>query len=142
MKNTITASIEFDLKGKHYAPKAIIDLDHLIVNQQNNKNKLVSTYPQIAKENGIDFYSYEFEIMLEEPIQFSEATGIATDYLRDGQFFIEDFEKAWQEEKMLEYIQPIAKQYLAIDNLAEHPDLKKALTASFLEGQNKSPASD
>jgi hypothetical protein len=142
MKNKIVASVEFYFKGERYSPKTTIDLDRLMKSQNNSQDTLALIHPMLAKENGIDLYSYEFEIMLGEPIQFSEATGIATDHLRDGQFFIADFEKDWQEEKILEYIQPIAKQHLAIDDLTEHPDLKKALTASFIEGQNKSSASD
>ena len=140
MKNKIVASVSFHFKGKLYSPKATIDLDHLMTTQHGSSDKLSSIHPLLAKKNDIDLYSYEYEIMLEESIQFSEATGIATDYLRDGQFLIEDFEKAWREEKALEYIQPIAKKYLAIDDLTEHPDLKKALTASFIEGQDKNSA--
>ena len=140
--NKIVASVSFHFKGKLFSPRATIDLDNLMATQYRSNDKLSSIHPLLAKINGIDLYSYEYEIMLEEPIQFSEATGIATDFLRDGQFFIEEFEKAWQGKKILEYIQPIAKQHLAIDNLTEHPDLEKALTACFLEGQNKSSASD
>jgi hypothetical protein len=100
MKNKIVASVEFYFKGERYSPKTTIDLDLLMKSQNNSQDALALMHPMLAKENGIDLYSYEFEIMLEEPIQFSEATGIATDYLRDGQFFIEDFKKAWQEEKV------------------------------------------
>ncbi len=140
--NKIVASVSFHFKGKLYSPEATIDLDHLMTTQHGGSDKLSSIHPLLAKKNGIDLYSYEYEIMLEEPVQFSEATGIATEHLCDGQFFIDDFEKAWREEKICGYIQPIAKQYLAIDNLTEHPDLEKALTACFLEGQNKSFPSD
>lgn len=138
MKNKIVASVEFYFKGELYSPKTTIDLDRLMMNQKNGLDILASIHPMLAKENGIDLYSYEFEIMLEETILFSEATGIATDYLRDGQFFIEDFKKAWQEEKVLEYIQPIAKQYLGIDNLSQHDDLKAALTEAYVLGKSQS----
>lgn len=142
MKNEIVASVKFYFKGELYAPKATINLDHLMMNQKNDFNILASIHPMLAKENNIDTYSYQFEVMLEETIRFSSATGIAEDYLRDGQFFLDDFKKAWNEEMILEYIKPIAKQYLAIDDLSQHPELKTALTASFLEGQNKNPSSD
>lgn len=137
-ENKIVASIEFYFKGERYTPRATIDLDKLMATLQDSHNKLAPIYPLLAKENGIDLYSYEFEIMLEEPIRFSEATGIATDYLRDGQFFVEDFEKVWREEKILEYIQPIAKQHLAIDDLSQHADLKAALTEAYVLGKSKS----
>ena len=136
-ENKIVASIEFYFKGERYTPRATIYLDKLMATLQNSHNKLAPIYPLLAKENGIDLYSYEFEIMLEEPIRFSEATGIATDYLRDGQFFIDDFEKAWHELIILKHIQSIAKQHLAIDDLVKSPDLKNALVEAFLAGKKE-----
>ncbi len=138
MKNEIVASVEFYFKGERYSPKATINLDRLMKNQKNDLDILASIHPLLAKENGIDTYSYQFEIMLAETIQFSDATGIAKKYCLDGHFSMAEFEKVWHEENILEQIKPIAKLHLAIDDLSQHPKLKTALMAAFLKGKENS----
>ena len=140
--NKIVANIEFYFKGECYTSEAIIDLDHLMETSQENHDRLASIYLRLAREGNIDTYSYQYEVMLEETIRFSQATGIATDYCKDGVFSMDDFENAWHDNTILNHIQTIAKQYLAIDDLTKNPDLKNALMEAFLAGKHegKKPA--
>ncbi len=139
--NKIVASIEFYFKGEHYTAETIIDLDHLMETSQENHDRLASIYSRLAKEGNIDTYSYEYEVMQEETIRFSQATGVAANYCENGVFSMDDFENAWHDNIALNHIQSIAKQYLAIDDLSQHTDLKTALTEAYLLGKGKSDKS-
>ena len=137
MRNKIIASVEFYFKGEQHTPEVTIDLDILMANHQSSHDRWMSIYHLLARENGIDTYSYQFEIMQVEKIQFRDATGISAEYLRGGQFFIAEFENAWQERNILENIQLIAKQHLAINDLSHHPELKAALFEAYKLGTNQ-----
>jgi len=137
-KNIIVASIEFYFKGKRYTAETIIDLDYLLETSRENHDRLALIYSRLAKEGNIDTYSYEYEVMQEETIQFSQATGVAANYCENGVFSMGDFEKAWHENIALNHIKSIAKQHLAIDDLSQHTDLKTALTEAYLLGKSKS----
>lgn len=137
MKNQIDASIEFYYKGERYSPTVTIDLDQFMATHQENHDHLTPIYSLLASKNNIDTYSYQYEIMLAGTIQFSNATGIATDYLCDGVFDIAGIETALHEQIIIKQLQPIAKQYLSIDDLAQHPDLKAALMAAYMLKKNK-----
>ena len=108
--------------------------------QQEDHDRLASIYSNLAREGGIDTYSYQYEMMLGEKIKFNKATGIATKYCQNGVFSMEDFENAWHDNTALNHIQAIAKQHLAIDDLSQHPELKTALMAAFLKGNNSPPS--
>jgi len=136
--NKIVASVEFYFKGECYKPETTIDLDQLMETSQESHDRLTSIYSKLAREGNIDTYSYQYEVMLAETIRYSQATGIATDYCQDGIFSMDDFGKAWHENMILNHIQTIAKQHMAIDDLSQHSKLKKALMAAFLKGQKNS----
>ena len=138
MKNEIVASVEFYFKGECYSPEIIIDLDQLMKSSQEDHDRLALIYVKLAKEGNIDTYSYQYEMMLGETIKFDKATGIATDYCQDGVFSMDDFEKAWHNNTILNHIQTIAKQHMAIDDLSQHTGLKTALTEAYNLGKNKS----
>jgi len=137
-ENKIVASVEFYFKGECYKPETTIDLDQLMETSQESHDRLTSIYSKLAREGNIDTYSYQYEVMLAETIRYSQATGIATDYCQDGIFSMDDFGKAWHENMILNHIQTIAKQHMAIDDLSQHSKLKKALMAAFLKGQKNS----
>lgn len=137
-ENKIVAKIEFYFKGECYTPEATINLDHLMETSQENHDRLASIYLRLANEGNIDTYSYQYEVMLAETIQFSQATGIAASYCQDGIFSMDDFKNAWHDNTILNHIQSIAKQHMAIDDLSQHPDLKTALTEAYILGKSKS----
>jgi len=125
--NVVEAGVEFSFKGQYYVLSAIIELDQCM----RAAEPLVEIYRQLAAENGIGIHSHEFDMMIMEPLTFRHATGLAADYLHDGKFDIEDFRRAWLEQQVIETLRPIARQYLNIDDLDQHPRIKAALIAAY-----------
>ncbi|OIO67933.1 MAG: hypothetical protein COW19_02405 [Zetaproteobacteria bacterium CG12_big_fil_rev_8_21_14_0_65_55_1124] len=127
MENTVLASLEFYFKGNRYEPTAVIDLDVCL----RHEEPIQHIYHTLASENGIGLYSYELDVMIMEPIIFSEPRGLAAGFLEDGALDIDGLQKAWQEEAIHRILQPIAHRHLGIENLDEHPALKAALIEAF-----------
>jgi hypothetical protein len=132
MKNSIDAQIEFSFKGETYSLSSSIDLDELIELEQS----FPSFHAILARDNNIDTYSYLYEVMLETEIRFDHAQGIAADFLRDGDFNREAFMAAWQENRTLDLLQPIAARELGIADLDQHQGLKNALVQAYKLGRN------
>jgi len=132
VKNSIAARVEFSFKGENYAPAAVLDLDRYL----DESGRLPDLHQLIARENGIDTYSYLYEIMESHEIIFDNATGIAAECLVDGVFDVRAFEQRWQEQHRLDVLTPIARRHLNIDRLEQHPDLKAALLDAYLAGRN------
>jgi hypothetical protein len=131
MKNSIVISAEFFYKGENLSPSMVIDLDlHL----QSNIN-IEEIYPLLAKSNNIDLYSYEYEMLQGETLVFSNAQGLAKDFLDDGSFDIDAFEQALQDEQIIKVISTIAETILSIDDLDAQPVLKTALIEAYKLGQ-------
>ena len=112
----------------------IIDLDNHI----KTKSSYDALYPLLADKNNIDLYSYEYEIMQAEKLVFSEANGIASAFLIDGEFDFSGFEQVLQEESIIKVISEIAKVHLSVDDLSLQPELKSALLAAFKRGHQSS----
>lgn len=131
MKNHITISMAFFFKGRKLTPSLVVDLDELVKNNAG----LESLYPRLAKNNAIDLYSYEYEIMLVEELTFSDAVGLAADYLVEGKFDLAAFEQALRDENIVDALSKIASDNFSIDDLSTEPDLKSALLAAYKLGQ-------
>lgn len=131
MKNTITVTIPFSYKGENFAPSAIIDLNTFCHQDQG----LESLYHVVATENGIDLYSYEYEVLQSSPISFGAACGEAAQFLSDEQFNWEAFHQYLNEKQVLETLQTIVTDTLQIENLSEHKALKTALIRAYQAGQ-------
>ena len=143
MKNTVNASIEFHYRGELYSTSVTVDLDQLMENQRGeNSATLPLLHNLLATKIGIDKYSYQYEMLLAEDIQFTEAQGIAENHLLDGQFDIPGFEHAWRENKMLQRLQLIATQRLEIDDIEQHPALKSALLEAYQAGSDAAGSSN
>ena len=127
IKNTVTASVEFHYKGQLFTPSLELELDR---HMQSN-DRLPDLYQLIATANNIDLYSYEYEIMQTGTIRLSNASGLVSDYIRNGLLDIKAFEAAWRENRILSDLQVIAKRHLGISDLQENPELKKALTEAY-----------
>ena len=128
MKNSIDAHIEFSFKGEDYAPFATIDLD-------TGFDVPTSLHAILAQKNGIDTYSYLYEVMQQEEIRFDNAQGLAADFLTDGQFDLEAFVARRLELKTFDLLQLIASRVLGIDDLGQHPELKNALSQAYELGR-------
>jgi len=125
--NLVEACIEFSFKGEYYVLSAIIELDQCM----RSEDTLPEIYRRLAAENGIGIHSHEFDMMIMEPLTFRHATGLAASFVHDGNFDIEGFRQAWLEQKVIETLKPIAKKYLDIDELDQHPHIKAALIAAY-----------
>lgn len=131
MKNTIDVSLEFYFKGERYMPTASLDLDEHI----RREGGLPRFHQILAKSNDIDLMSYQYEIMLEEEVRVTHAQGLVADFVTDGRLDEAGFLQAWHEQEMFEQLQAVAQQHLAIADLNNHPELKKALAAAFRLGK-------
>lgn len=131
MSNQITASVIFSFRGMTHNPSLRIDLDALM-RAQGEPGGL---HVMLAKANGIDLYSYEFELMEDLPITFSAATGMATDYLDGTDFDLAGFRLAWRKQQALDVLRPLALEYLHIADLSTEPALRDALLAAYRAGQ-------
>ncbi|MCU7877932.1 MAG: hypothetical protein KZQ84_14225 [Candidatus Thiodiazotropha sp. (ex Lucinoma borealis)] len=132
MKNSIDVSTTFSFKGEVHTPLATIDLDDCMA----TNGALPPIHTLLAKLNNIDTYSYQFEVMELADIHYSNARGLATQYLKDGLFNSTGFEVAWQEDQITRLLQPIAINILGIEDLNDHTDLKAALLQAYKLGSD------
>lgn len=132
MNNHITASIEFYYKGEKLSPLVELDLDYYM----QKTGCLPELYGLLAQSMNIGIYSYEYEMLLAEPIRFSDAEGMAQQYLCDGFFDVESFQKYWKESIVLEKLKGIARKYLSVDDLNKQEGIESALIEAYRLGQD------
>lgn len=130
MKNSIEAGVEFSFQGKDYDYTCELDLDQLL----RNHDALPSMHVILARQHGIDTYSYLYEVMQESDIEFSNPQGRAVNYLIDGKFDQTALASNWPMAKAEMLLQPIAERELGITDLNQHPALKNALIAAYKLG--------
>jgi len=127
MKNSIDATVTFSFKGETYTPSTTIDLDALM----RRHGSLPHLYALLATANGIDTYSYLYEVMEQSPIRFVNAQGAVADFIDNEELDIEGFQEHWQRDGIIDVLQSIASRELSIDDLEKHPELKKALLEAY-----------
>jgi len=130
MKNQITACVEFYFKGNKYSASIELDLDQ----HMQATGKVPDLYPMLARGINLDLYSYEYEIMLSETIFYKNASGLVENFIIDNVLDNNGFEQAWKERNVIKTLQTIAKQYLNIDDLHQHTEVKNALLAAYYHG--------
>jgi len=128
---TVIASISFDFRGQRFEPSITVDL-HVMMLKKQPLNYL---YTPLAASIGLDAYRHEYDVMVLEEIAFSEPTGLACDFITDGELDFDAFSAAWQQQQIISIIQPIAEQHLNISNLIQHDDIRNALIESYQAGQ-------
>jgi len=131
MKNSIDAHVEFSFKGEDYSLTSHVDLDLLM----ETESSLPSLHAILARDHNIDTYSYLYEVMLESGIRFANAQGIAANFLSGEDFNQEGFTNSWQENRILNLLQPIATRELGIADLNQHQSLKIALVQAYKLGK-------
>lgn len=131
MSNTLTACIEFSFKGEDFRYVAPLDLDALLLQY----DQFPAIAPLLAKIHHVDTYSYLYEVMEESDVMFSDAQGIAAEFVHHGEFDAQGFAAQWAELKVLIPLQKIAQQTLGIADLKAHPDLLSALKLAYQQGQ-------
>ena len=131
MKNSIIISAEFYFKGEKFSPSMVVNLDDHI----QTKSDFEGLYCSLANSNSIGLYSYEYEILLSTNLVFSDATGIAGDFLENGNFDLAAFEQALHDESIYEAIKKVAGTHFPNDDLSSQPNLKAALIEAYKLGQ-------
>ncbi len=131
-QHTITASIEFYFKGERFFLSSTIDLTNWI---QKHQADMVYLYDTIALEHGLDQYRYEYDVMVMEPIQFAQPTGLACSFVQDGTFDIEGFQQAFQKVQTLELLAPWVRKELELDIHTLQPEWQQTLLHAFALGQ-------
>lgn len=131
MSNTFTACIEFSFKGEDYRYVATLDLDALLLKHA----EFPAIAPVLAKIHHVDTYSYLYEVMEESDVTFSDAQGVAAEFMQDGEFDVQALSANWAELKVLLPLQKIAQKTLGITDLKAHPDMLLALKQAYQLGQ-------
>jgi len=130
MKNSIDAHMDFSFKGEVYQLDSTLDLDQV----QDKFITLSSLYQVMAVEHRIDTYSYLYEVMQEAEIHFNNPQGNTTEFLNNGVFDLDGYIAKQGESNLMDTLQAIALRELGIENLEQHPQLKRALTRAYQLG--------
>lgn len=131
MTSRISAQIDFSYQGKTHHPRMELDLDALM----GVHGALPDLYPMLASQHHIDTYSYLYEVMCAHEITYSDAQGLAADFLQQSEFDQHGFEQAWQQQGLLQQLAGLAQSQMQIDNLNQHPQLQQALLAAYELGR-------
>ena len=130
-KNCIDVSIAFSFKGESHTPRATIDLDRTM----ETFGEMPDYHRVVAMQNGIDTYSYLYEVMEVHPPVFDNPTGLAVDCLEAGAFDFPRFAARWREEREGGALQEIARRHLGVEDLDQQPQLKTALLEAYRLGR-------
>ncbi len=128
--NCIDAHLEFSFKGESFDLAMTLDLDTML----EKYISMPTLHTVLAVENGIDTYSYMFEVMQEEEIRFDNAQGLAADFLVDGVFDLDGFTTQLGRHNLTVPLQVIALQEMGIEDIEQHPQLKSALLRAYQLG--------
>ncbi len=133
--NKITVHASFDYKGKTYSPSITLDLDAIIAVH----SPLPDLHQQIAKENNIDAYSYEYEMLIGEPLIFSNPQGDAAQFTSpEGQFDWQAFSQYWHHQQALSQLQTEIQTVLSAEDANRKALLEHALLAAYTLGKSAS----
>lgn len=133
MSSHITASVEFYFRGEKLSAAIDLDLDK----HMQATGKIPDLSPMLASAIDLDLYSYEYEVMQTETIVFSQASGLAAEYLAEGRLDIDAFEDAWKENRLMETLREIAQRNLLSDDLLQQPEFKNALLEAYRLGEKE-----
>lgn len=149
--NTITATVEFSFRGEHSTLSTVLDVAHLTDLLASGNEGAV--HRVIASRNGLDTYSYAYEVMEMQLIHFSDANGLIAQFIQDGTLDAERYLEVWQTKSnyALQDVQggssvvdsdveaalaEIAREHLQIDELTDYPEVRGALLAAYQAGTN------
>ena len=131
MKNRVRVSATFSFRGKTFHPELMLDLDELPPESLEPE----AIYPMLAAANGIDPYSYEYEVLEVTPLEFNQPEGVVADHLHDGRLDFSALRQALAEARLRNRLEKIAREHLGIEKLEEIPGLEGALRAAWEAGQ-------
>jgi hypothetical protein len=127
--NVVTATVDFDYQGQHYALKNVIDIDYII----HHEDFFNSVYLSIAKANNIDLYSYQLEILIDQNIVFSNEKGCVQGCVNNGEIDLDLLKENQLQAECLPKVEGIMHKYFTKD---QHSDeIIQALIEAYLEGK-------
>ena len=133
MTESINISTAFSFKGQYFEPSITLELEKLLETGQRE----AGLYPLLAQANGIDLYSYEYEMLLAEPLAYSADQGLAHDFIQAGRLDWDGLERAWKDRLLREQLTQIARQHMKIQDLSDIEGLEATLFQAFRLGQSK-----
>jgi hypothetical protein len=136
MNNTVRARTEFSYQAKTHALECVIDLDGCTTAE----GEAPDFHLMLARAHGIDPYSYLYEVLETQDIEFSEPTGLAAGCCRDGGFDWASFVQTRGEERDRAAVRRVATEVLGIADLDARPDLAAAMLAAYRAGRNERSA--
>ncbi|PUE03848.1 MAG: hypothetical protein C3L25_00205 [Candidatus Sedimenticola endophacoides] len=125
--NSIQAKVVFSYRGEDYSPTMTLDLDAIM----SLHGTLPDLYASLARSNGIDTYSYLYEVMEATELCFENPRGVAAECFADGVFDIPCFERAWHAWRALDALRMVAGEELGVADLEGEPALKRALLRAY-----------
>ena len=131
MKNIITVSTIFSFKGKKFSPSLTLELDTYM----QSSGCIPDLYPLIANANGIDLYSYEYEMMQAEPLRIEHAEGPVAEHVIDGTLDTDSFSAAWYEHKRQASIRKIIAKNGLSHILEQYPEIEPSLLEIYKAGE-------
>lgn len=132
MKSMIRVCVEFDWRGDSLSYQAELELP---IYMNNLEDFLHSLPTQIARQNGLDLDSIQYEWMLSNPIQVIDFRSDVECALVALPMDAEDFLPLYQTLGIQGYLQKIAHDY-ALD-LQANPHLVQALKAAYTLGRKQ-----
>lgn len=130
MKSYLTVQITFSYQGVTYKPSARIELDRYLLKNQ----PIPEIYQIVAKENNIDSYSYQYEVMPMGQFRYLEATGLAQEYCSEDHFDSAGFQVRWRQVYVEQRLAEIALKHMNIVDLDDNEPLKQALLQAYQLG--------
>ena len=131
MKNRVRVRATFSFRGKTHHPELVLDLDELPPESLEPE----TLYPMLASANGIDPYSYEYEVLEVTPLEFDQPEGVVTDHLHDGRLDFPALRQALTHAQLHNRLEEIARKQMGVEKLEEIPGLEAALRAAWETGQ-------
>ena len=129
--NTVRARASFSFKGETYNLDSVVDLDRCL----GDPGAEPDFHRLLAKEAGIDPYSYLYEVLESHEIAFSDATGVAARSCRDGRFDWDRFAQDAGEQRDWGTVKAIAEPILGARDWDAEKTLKAALLAVYRAGR-------
>lgn len=129
--NSVRAHLAFSFKGETHSLDSVIDLDRCL----GEPGAAPDFHRLLAQAAGIDPYSYLYEVLESNEIEFSDATGVAARSCRDGRFDWNRFEHDMSETQDWQAVSVVAERILGVRDWDAEPALKAALLAAYRAGR-------
>jgi hypothetical protein len=130
--NRVRVSATFSFRGETHKPEMTLNLDRFLAEEKY----LEDLYPMLAAANGIDPYSYEYEMLEMAPLHFDQPEGTVAAHLHDGRLDLTGLRTAIRRERLRQQLEEIARKRLNLTALDEIPGLETALLAAWELGRN------